>query len=169
MRRQFPTSGLGFWQGYVMLYVNSGSESWRPHSGRGMLLKRHHAIRRRPLGAQTCAHLFQAITILITLRLFANNYIDEAVHRLSPQPSTHHVSPSRYHFISSQPTDTPSKDPIPSLLVKWLTNQDTHVFKRFSSLPCRLMSNRQVSRWPSIPSSCNFRVATPSNLSSPFC
>ncbi len=116
-----------------MLYVNSGSESWRPHSGRGMLLKRHHAIRRRPLGAQTCAHLFQAITILITLRLFANNYIDEAVHRLSPQPSTHHVSPSRYHFISSQPTDTPSKDPIPSLLVKWLTNQDTRFQALFES------------------------------------
>jgi hypothetical protein len=70
-----------------------------------------------------------------------------------------------------QRTNPPSKDlrVIPSLLVKWLINQHPRVFKRVSNLPCRIMSERRVSCLPSIPSTCNSRVATPSSLSSPFC
>jgi len=132
----------------------------------------HHNIQEFPTRvklAQTpiCAHLFQ----VITLRLYANVTICNtsmrwrADLRSNPLPT---ITPlSRYHFPTAN--QSPSDDPISSLFLRWLNSQDLPIFKRFSSLPCRVIRKRRASHCPIIHSSCKSRFAIPWSRLLRFC
>jgi hypothetical protein len=89
----------------------------------------------------------------------------KSVDKTSHCPS-HTVSLSFPHSQSTILLITPF---LSQSLPVWLTNQDLLASNSFSSLPCRLMRERQTSYWLNIHSQYNSSIPTQSRMLPSFC